>query len=374
MRLLSRTPALRAAVPVLAAVVLLSGGWTMSQLTASAQSGLRPRTAARLLVDVQKAKVDGMSGTVVQRASLGLPDLPGGSGSSDLTSLVSGTHTLKVWLSGPDKARLSLLGTFGESDIVLNGRDLWTWSSSARTATHRTLSHPRSQGSGPPSLGALPTTPQQAASQALKAIDPTTRVTTSGTAFVAGRRAYELVLEPRDASSLVGQVRIAIDGRTHIPLRVQVLARGASKPAFEVGFTHFDPTRPGSAPFRFNPPPGTRVTQQGLAARLGSASGRPSSAKHAGEAGPAPRVVGHGWTTVVVTQAPKGLAQGPVEGSSGPPGQLTQVMRALPKVSGAWGSGRLLWGTLFSAVLTDDGRVAVGAVAPEKLYAALAAR
>jgi hypothetical protein len=30
-----------------------------------------------------------------------------------------------------------------------------------------------------------------------------------------------------------------------------------------------------------------------------------------------------------------------------------------------------LKGTLFSALLTDDGRVVVGAVAPEALYAAL---
>ncbi len=30
-------------------------------------------------------------------------------------------------------------------------------------------------------------------------------------------------------------------------------------------------------------------------------------------------------------------------------------------------------GTLFSAVLTDDGRIAVGAVAPEALFAALKA-
>ena len=49
------------------------------------------------------------------------------------------------------------------------------------------------------------------------------------------------------------------------------------------------------------------------------------------------------------------------------------AVNALPKVSGAWGSGRVLEGTLFSLVLTDNGRVAIGAVAPDALYAALAA-
>ena len=37
---------------------------------------LPPRTAAQLLVDVQTARLDGLSGTVVQRADLGLPALP----------------------------------------------------------------------------------------------------------------------------------------------------------------------------------------------------------------------------------------------------------------------------------------------------------
>jgi hypothetical protein len=50
------------------------------------------------------------------------------------------------------------------------------------------------------------------------------------------------------------------------------------------------------------------------------------------------------------------------------------VLQALPRVSGAWGSGRLLNGTLFSVLLTDDGRMAVGAVPASQLYAALLAK
>jgi hypothetical protein len=42
----------------------------------------------------------------------------------------------------------------------------------------------------------------------------------------------------------------------------------------------------------------------------------------------------------------------------------------LPEVSGAWGSGRLFAGSLFSVLVTDDGRVFAGAVAPAKLYEA----
>jgi hypothetical protein len=44
---------------------------------------------------------------------------------------------------------------------------------------------------------------------------------------------------------------------------------------------------------------------------------------------------------------------------------------SLPVVSGEWGSGRAVTGTLFSAIITDDGRYAVGAVDVDTLGAAL---
>ena len=46
-------------------------------LTAAARGGLPERSPAQLLVDVQKARLDGLSGTIVQNADLGLPSLPG---------------------------------------------------------------------------------------------------------------------------------------------------------------------------------------------------------------------------------------------------------------------------------------------------------
>ena len=50
------------------------------------------------------------------------------------------------------------------------------------------------------------------------------------------------------------------------------------------------------------------------------------------------------------------------------------LLQALPRTSGSWGSGHVLSGTLFSAIVTDDGRIAIGAVTPETLGAALAAQ
>ncbi len=383
MSVFTHRPALRWAVPIGAAVLLGAGGSAVGVVTATARGGLPDRSAAALLVDVQKARLDGLSGTIVQNADLGLPSLPGvgGSGSSDLTSLVAGSHTLRLWYAGPDRVRLALLGSLGESDVIRSGTSLWTWSSKDKSATHRTVPlSSRAAGDGPTSLAqAAPVSPQQAAEIALAAITPSTRVSTDGTAVVAGRSAYELLLEPRDTTSLVGSVRIAIDGKTHVPTRVQVFAKGSGSPAFEVGFTSFDPSTPDASVFRFNPPPGTKVTES--PARTGRALPSPSGAgKRATPGGGRtpgaglPSVTGSGWGSMVVTQLPAGVT-GTTAGTGGTTGRgagsLAGVLRVLPRVSGSWGSGHLLAGRLFSAVLTDDGRLAVGAVAPPALYQAL---
>ncbi len=383
MSIFSTHPALRWAVPGVAVAAVVGGASAAGVISAQADSPLPQRTAAQLLVDVQNARLDGLSGTVVQRADLGVPALgaisgaagsasgsggggssAGGSGSSDLTSLVSGTHTLRLWYAGPDRTRVALLGTSGESDVIRSGKDVWLWSSQDKSATHMTLpaEAARHQAAPPaPGTAGMPSSPQEAADLALKAITPSTTVTTSGTANVAGRSAYELVLTPKDPASLVASVRLAIDSDKHVPLRVQVFAKGSSEAAFEVAFTSVDFARPDAAQFAFNPPAGTKVTERTLPSHQDKKPGTGSADK--------PTIVGTGWGTVAVATMPKQAA-----GAGTNDGQVKAMLDLLPKVSGAWGQGHLLEGKLFSAVLTDDGRVAVGAVTPQTLYAALAAR
>ncbi|MDT5025912.1 MAG: hypothetical protein QOE61_2338, partial [Micromonosporaceae bacterium] len=98
MSVLNSRPALRWLVPAAAAVAVIGGGLGVGAIAAAADPSLPQRSAAELLVDLQTARLDGLSGTVVQRADLGLPALPsvGGQGSADLTSLIAGTHTLRV--------------------------------------------------------------------------------------------------------------------------------------------------------------------------------------------------------------------------------------------------------------------------------------
>ena len=158
MRIFDSKPALRLLAPL--AFVLVVAGTGLVAATASADNKLPARTPEELLVDVQQAKTDGLSGTVVERADLGIPAIPGANGQDDpeLTSLVSGTHTLRVRYSAPDKARLAVLGTYSEYDIIRNGTDVWTWASKDNAATHRTLTAEQAAQPSPTPSG----TPQNA--------------------------------------------------------------------------------------------------------------------------------------------------------------------------------------------------------------------
>ena len=74
--------------------------------------------------------------------------------------------------------------------------------------------------------------------------------------------------------------------------------------------------------------------------------------------------MGTGWTAVAVSKV------GDVSNNQNDQ-QVKAFLDKLQRVSGSWGSGRLLTGTAFSAVWTDDGRLAVGAVRPDVIYQAL---
>ncbi|RLK22601.1 outer membrane lipoprotein-sorting protein [Micromonospora sp. M71_S20] len=366
MSVLKSRPVLRWLVPVTAVATVIGGGAALGTFAAQAEPSLPPRTAAQLLVDLQTSRLEGLSGTVVQRADLGLPPLAGLVAGDGPAGLLTGTHTLRVWHSGPDRQRIALVDTLGERDVIRNGRDVWAWNSRSNTATHRTLP----EGAAGAETPQLPVTPGEAADRALAAIGPSTEVSVGRSAKVAGRDAYELVLAPRDAASLVHQVRIAIDARQHVPLRFEVFADGSDKPAFEMAFTQVSYARPAADQFTFNPPPGVKVTEETAGRQPADAPGkRPAHGER-----PDVRTVGESWATVVVARldgagAPADRAgTTPGRAGNGSTADPAALLGKLPKVSGDWGSGRLLTGKLFSALLTDDGRLIAGAVTPERLY------
>jgi hypothetical protein len=531
----------RWAVPGVA--VLAVGGVIAGMTAAGAQAApvLPARSAAQLLTDVATSAGPGaFTGTISETANLGLPALPGSDSPSASYSLLSGTHTFNIWYADPAHLRVSEPVQLGESDLRVNGRQVWLWDSKTQTATHvvpsargfavpssppkRAFAEPLKPGFmprvfrvsgrmcvlravkgqakpvekcvkapfpkarvffgshpvklarpfGPVKVTKLPggqvritlpdgktrtitppkrpalvrplqhlpaikaPTPQQAARQILAALGPTTTVSVQRNVMVAGQAAYQISLAPKDSRSLVSRIQIAIDAARHFPLRLQVFARGSAAPAFEVGFTALSFGRPAASNFSFTPPSGAKVKKVsvpagpltgpfGPAALLGGHGGWFAYAPQSGASfsngggfvnASAPRVLGHGWLSVLVVAPPAATGsvrtfsntgaagtgvtyvsastgqtsaysstskvvftdgstpvgralqqQGSLLAASPGPAALGPLLNAATPVHGAWGSGRLLRTSLFDILITSKGAVLAGAVQPSVLYA-----
>jgi hypothetical protein len=354
----------RWAVPIGALVV--TGGVMAGSLVSVAQAApaLPSRTSAQLLAEVAQDQGPALSGTVLETASLGLPSLPGNASPTSISSLLTGSHTFQVWYAGPEHYRLAVPSSLSETDVVRSGSTVWLWQSTTDSVTEITVpAHTAKPMPAPTSA----LTPQQAAKQVLAAVGPTTTVSVDSNVMVAGQAAYELVLAPKDSRSLVGQVRIAIDGHNGEPLRVQVFARGASSPAISVGFTSITFATPAPADISFTPPAGAKITKV-----------NPGQDTPAGQqAGTGVSAIGSGWLTVLELPSAALTSSSPAPGPVSPDnasGDSAAVLHALIASAsyehGAWGTGRLLRTSLVSVLMTDNGNMFVGAVQPSVLYTA----
>jgi len=374
MSVLASRPTLRWILPAAALSAVIVAGTAGRTLVQSTSDALPERSPQQLLMDVAQAQVGSLSGTIVQKSNLGLPSLPQLNG-TDLNTMINGNHTVKIWYDGPNKVRVAAQNPDStEQDLVRNGTNLWTYNSDTKKATHRTLSGDEAKKpSASPSLlpsGGL----SGSVSDLLAKFAPTTKISTDGTAKVAGRSAYELVIQPRDSKTRVAQIRIAIDGTEHIPLQVQVYATGSNSPVFEAGFTNVSFDKPDAAEFTFKPPAGTTVTEVKPGDKSTSPHGRPGDKAKADKA-QEPKVVGAGWSSVVFAKGVDTTITLPSDATAEQrkaAAAATKFLDSQPKVKGAWGSGRLIDTKLFSILITDDGRVYAGAVAPSTLYDAAA--
>jgi outer membrane lipoprotein-sorting protein len=344
---------------------------------AQAAPALPARTPAQLLAAVAaQSRVPAFSGTVLEATSLGLPQLPGTQSPTSIISLLTGSHTIQVWYASPRQYRLALPGSMSETDLYRSGSTGWLWQSVPDTVTKFTL--PAHQAAEPAQAEPAPAepalTPQQAANQVLAAVGPTTTVSVDSNVYVAGQPAYELDLAPKDARSLVGQVRIAIDAHNNVPLRVQVFARHATSPAISVGFTSVRFAAPAASDLTFTPPRGAKVTTVNPPADHGTGSINSTGIS----------TTGSGWLTVfklpssLLTEATSGGTPGasnaPISVNGGPgdsAAALQALLGAATAVHGTWGSGQLLRTSLISVLITN-GTMYVGAVQPSVLYAAAA--
>jgi len=393
-----RRKAVRYVVPV---TVIGVAAATIGLVPALADSGdpdLPKITAQQLLDKIAASDVQQLSGTVKITTDLGLPDLgglesgllsgaaKGGDGSAadpsaKLTELASGTHTLRVAADGPDRQKLSLLENAAEYSVIHNGKNVWGYDSGSNEVYHSTVEESAGKKAGSP----VPATPKDLTEDALKAVDDTTSVTVDGTVQVAGRDAYKLLVKPKQSGSTVGAISVAVDAKTGLPLKFTLTPASGGAAVVDAGFTQVTFAKPAASTFDFTAPKGAKVTEgdeggKGDEAGKGDEGGRPTPGHggsddfaeafggHGGQGGPEGlNVIGEGWSSVAVFDtggegAPSGAEAG---------GDLGGFLGSFgDKVSGKIGSGTVFSTRLINALMTDDGKVYVGAVTKDALVKA----
>ncbi|MFG2179005.1 outer membrane lipoprotein carrier protein LolA [Streptomyces abikoensis] len=412
-----RRKAVRYAVPVAVAGVAAATIGIGSALASTGDPDLPKISAQDLIAKMAQSDTQQMSGSVKINTDLGLPSLPSGlsfgdgdkkgegkkggsapSPQSKLTELAAGSHTLRLAVDGPDKQRVSIVERAAEYSVVRNGDDVWAYDSSSNTVHHSKDTKAGKAGKGgkddvlPKDLGGA--SPQELAKKVLAAADETTAVTVDGTAKVAGRDAYQLLIKPKADDTTVGSIRIAVDAKNGVPLKFTLAAKGGGKAVVDAAFTKVDFGKPGAGTFDFTPPKGAKVTESGPEKadrdhkadhKDGREGGLPGMLGMPGGAGGdvgKSKVLGKGWSSIAEFDAGKDAGSalnGKGAGKKSAGGKGGADAQALldgfgTKVSGDFGSGRVYSTRIVNALMTDDGKVYIGAVTKDALVKAANAK
>ncbi|MFF5987745.1 LolA family protein [Prauserella flavalba] len=346
-------PKKRAVTVAVAGTAIGAAGLAVMAMPAGAGEApeLPPVSAQELVSSVLRADVPALAGTVRIENDLGLPSMPG--------LPVLDADSARVYHDGDEGSRIALEQGSSELTVVQSGDTVWSYDSAENSATKLTVpaearehrAHAEEEFSDPAS----------AAGRMLDYVRQSSTVSVDGTASVADRPAYELVLTPKPTErTLLREVRIAVDSETRVPLRMSVLTNGTTEPALEIGFTDIDFAQQPANLFQFTPPQGATVTEE-----------RPQAHDERLPEGAIGEFSGEGWDTVYVGTVPAELTAAPGSEGRDVQGMLDQFGT---RVSGDFGSGYAIETKVGTAIVTDDGRFAVGAVPQQVLTDALAQR
>lgn len=323
-----------------------------------APPALPPVSAAALVESVLNTDaIPALAGSVAVENNLGLPipGVPKSSGDGD---------AVQVWSDGTGKGRLALSGGQGETTIVDDGATVWVWNSADRSVTKV----PHQAGAADKPLEGKFADPAAAAAELVTAMRADSTVSVDGTARVAGRPVYQLVLAPKPTErTLLREIRVSVDSELRVPLQLEVLANGQSDPAVKVGFTDLSTGAQDPKLFAFTPPAGATVSEKDVPEKVGGRSVEDwlSQADL--------KTVGRGWDVVATGKVPAEVLRS-AEGMSGRSG--TDVFALLgtfgKEVHGDFGTGYVISTSVGTALITEDGKVAVGAVPAQVVTEAIA--
>jgi outer membrane lipoprotein-sorting protein len=338
-----------------AGVITGVAGLSLAAMPAGAgQPPSLPDVSAESLVEqVLTSKPGAFGGTVEVDNKLGLPSL------AEIPQLADGKHSARIWTDGNGKFRAALPNGQSEQTIVNDGKTTWSWNSADNEVTkaEHKADEPKAGNEKAESVD-----PATAAKQVVGMTKEFSDITVDGTARVANRAAYELVLTPKASEkTLIREVRIAVDAELKMPLRVAVLTNGASEPAGTVGFKEINVGAQDPKLFEFTPPAQAKVTTPEAKEEKGRDRG-PELCLEQALQGKDPQIFGTGWDTVVGARIPaEAMTQVPAEAQG-------LVDKFTKKVSGNWGSGQIFTTKVATILIADDGRVVAGAVPEQVLF------
>ena len=288
----------------------------------------RPVPAAELRTRALATELLGFSGYAVTAGSLALPVTDQ---LSSVADLFSDRTAMRVWWRGPADNRVDVVTAAGETGTHTGPGATWTWEYETATAT-RSAANPLELPAPPDLL------PSSLGRRLLSEADDG-ELARLGARRVAGRDALGLRLTPAAEAASVSRVDVWVDGQTGLPLQVEVVEKGAGRPALDTRFLDLDLAVPDAAVIAFSPPPGAtvregreaevlletgrRIRLVGLPAELVGLPRRSLDGVPAGIG-----LYGRGVTLLAVAPVPAGLASGLRDALSRSPDAVVDEMGA----------------------------------------------
>ena len=378
-------------VPSIAVPAVIAVGAIAVPLQANAID-LPDLSPQQVMVLMQGADVTEFSGTIVKSSNLGLPTLefssmmsedsiaqmeekmpaemadfvPSVIESNTLTQaieLISGSHTIRVYVSGQDKLRAQILDPMSQRDLIVNGNEFWVYDAKMATALTGTVdieADPAKQAEAEQkvldyadSIALDLSSPEAIADYLVSMVDETSQIEVGKDHSVAGRSAYQLIISPDSPNSLVASAAVSVDSETGMPLKVEIFSTTQVEAAMTVGFESISFGSVDQGLFSFTPPAGTSVETFDADELMATLDGyeKPEGYVSDYEVPAEPEVLGSDWDSVVHLAAL--------------PADIPQDLMAtelfadmLTQVPG----GKVFSTPLVNVLLTDSGEVYMGAV------------
>ncbi len=227
---------------VVAGTALLVGVPLAVRARPAEDSGI---AATDLLARIEAGANHPYSGYVESQGTL---QLPVADRFTDVGELFGGRTRMRVWWRSAEEWRVDKLLTAGEQDLIHNAQGTMRWryeQADAVLSVDPAIRLPRSADLVPPAVAALLL--DDAEESEVRRL-PAERV--------AGVDAPGLRLRPEAEQTSIEHVDVWADPDSGVALRVEVVGKGASRPAFTTAFEEFDSSTPPSSRTTFVTPPG----------------------------------------------------------------------------------------------------------------------